>query len=479
MKRSPSFGRRSAVLLVGFVLGCGSVSEAPDDGGGGAGGGGGGSAGGALGTAGTTGTGGALGAAGTTGTAGALGAAGTTGAGGTTGSAGTTGAAGATGTGGVIQSGGAGGGAGRGGTTGAAGTTGTGGGNAGRGGTTGVAGTTGAGGGNAGRGGTTGVAGTTGTGGGNAGRGGTTGAAGTTGVAGTTGAAGTGGTGGMPGVCTPGTAMCVGLTPQLCNAQGQWQSGTPCPFLCSGGFCTGACVPNTRRCSSTGLPQLCSAAGAWVDQSPCQFVCTGSGVCGGQCVPNSMRCQGGQNQTCDTNGFWQNTGTSMLQLLRNGSFDTTPVSWTAYGDPAIVALTDPSYILAHTPPNALLEAGYAMAQDDVFQAVTIPAGASSITLSFFAFVGTDDSYAYAYDLMDAYVSEVGGVAPAILVELTNLTVTTNWTRFTAAVPLTYAGRTVEFGFAAATNDLYDTLFLVDTATLNVTACASAGGTSGP
>jgi hypothetical protein len=192
-----------------------------------------------------------------------------------------------------------------------------------------------------------------------------------------------------------------------------------------------------------------------------------------------MRCQGGQGQTCSANGFWQNAGTSTLQLLRNGSFDTAPVIWTASGDPAITQLPVDFPILAHTPDYVLLEAGYPMAQDDVFQTVTLPAGATAMTLSFFAFVGTDEYYAYPYDVMIAYVSDVGGGNPLTLVPLSNETVTLDWTRFTAAVPPTYAGRTVEFGFAAATDYDLNTFFLVDTATLNVTACASAGGTSSP
>ena len=96
-----------------------------------------------------------------------------------------------------------------------------------------------------------------------------------------------------------------------------------------------------------------------------------------------MRCQGGQNQTCDATGLWQNTGTSTLQLLRNGSFDVTPVVWTASGDPAITPLPVTFPVPAHSSPNVLLEAGYAMAADDVFQTVTVPAGATAITLSFF------------------------------------------------------------------------------------------------
>ena len=111
--------------------------------------------------------------------------------------------------------------------------------------------------------------------------------------------------------------------------------------------------------------------------------------------------------------------------------------------------------------------------------MTIPAGATAISLSFVALVVTDETYAYPYDAMTAYVSDVGGAAAATLVQLTNETVTPNWTRFTAELMSSYAGRTVEIGFFTATDDVLDTFFLVDTVTLNVTACASTGGTSFP
>ena len=233
----------------------------------------------------------------------------------------------------------------------------------------------------------------------------------------------------------------VGLAPDVFSGR-RLAGQRPCTFVCTGGQCGGVCTPGARRCGANGVPETCSAAGAWQGGAACPFVCTGSGVCGGQCVPNSMRCQGGQNQICDATGFWQNTGSSTLQLLRNGGFDTTPVIWTGYGDPAIVAPPATSLLQAHTVPNVLLEGGYSMAADDIFQAVTIPAGASSITLSFFAFVSTTELYPYPYDFMDAYVSDVGGTGAVALIELSNGTVTSTWTRFTAALPLSYAGRTV-------------------------------------
>jgi len=49
---------------------------------------------------------------------------------------------------------------------------------------------------------------------------------------------------------------------QACSASGQWTgAGTACPFVCSGGSCTGVCAPSTKQCSGL-TPQTCSATGA-------------------------------------------------------------------------------------------------------------------------------------------------------------------------------------------------------------------------
>jgi hypothetical protein len=114
--------------------------------------------------------------------------------------------------------------------------------------------------------------------------------------------------------------------------------------------------------------------------------------------------------------------------------------------------------------------GYAMASDDMYQPVTIPAGATSIVLSFYALVLTDESGPYAYDRMRAYVSDPNGAYPMFIVQLDDLTSTPTWTRFTGQIPNTYAGRNVEIGFWGENDDLYDTLFVIDSTALTVNAC---------
>ena len=140
------------------------------------------------------------------------------------------------------------------------------------------------------------------------------------------------------------------------------------------------------------------------------------------------------------------------------------------GYPEIAPISAGAGITAHTPPNIAWEGGYAYAADDMFQPVTIPAGATSIALSFYAFVSSTEVRAYAYDYMDAYVSEAGGAYPVAIVTLDDLTDTPTWTRFSGQIPLTYAGRNVEIGFYTTTDDLYHTNFLIDSTALTVTAC---------
>ncbi|HEY5453461.1 MAG TPA: hypothetical protein VIQ54_32125, partial [Polyangia bacterium] len=263
-----------------------------------------------------------------------------------------------------------------------------------------------------------------------------TGVAGTTGVAGIIGTTGTAGTGGA-GVCTPTAMRCLANTPQSCSAQGQWVSGQPCPF-----------------------------------------VCTGAGVCGGQCVPNTMRCQGGQNQICDSTGFWQNTGASTIQLLRNPNFDTSPIYWTQVSGLGVgysIIASPPSGLLAHTAPFIAWEGGYEDAADDLYQTLTIPAGATSITYSFYYYVATQETAPVVYDAMDAYIYDSVTQQASVLVELSNVTATTAWTLFSVQLPLNLAGRPLDFGFAAITDYDFNTNFFVDTVSLTAAACPAATG----
>jgi hypothetical protein len=117
------------------------------------------------------------------------------------------------------------------------------------------------------------------------------------------GEAGSGGTGGSEPTCPTGDTRCNDLDVETCNPEGTaWGFTETCPFVCSGGTCTGICVPNSHQCRGL-VPQTCDNTGQWVDSQACPFVCQ-AGSCSGACAPNSMQCSGSSTETCNANGQW-------------------------------------------------------------------------------------------------------------------------------------------------------------------------------
>src|SRR5690606_32436962 len=100
-------------------------------------------------------------------------------------------------------------------------------------------------------------------------------------------------------------AQCVSTTyRQLCTAEGQWGSTSPCEFACVGGACGGECVPGARQCVDKQR-QECDLSGQWQDfGEPCDFVCS-EGACTGVCQPGSTQCAStSEEQTCTDRGVW-------------------------------------------------------------------------------------------------------------------------------------------------------------------------------
>ena len=128
-------------------------------------------------------------------------------------------------------------------------------------------------------------------------------------------------------MCVPGTSQCNNGTPQTCDSTGAWiDDGTPCPFVCQNGACTGMCTPNDVQCMGN-VPQICDADGQWQSGTACPFVCA-AGVCGGECVPNdvqgcgsAMTCNAGGTKTCDSTGTWGPCTPAA------GTCTTTPSGW--------------------------------------------------------------------------------------------------------------------------------------------------------
>jgi hypothetical protein len=274
------------------------------------------------------------------------------------------------------------------------------------------------------------------------------------------------------GLCKPEDRSCNGAVPQRCTAEGAWQTGAVCPNVCIDGQCAGTCVPNSRQCSQN-LPQTCSAAGQWQSGAACPFVCA-AGACTGVCVPSTRRCNAGQQQVCDASGAWQTMGTASQQLLVNPAFDAGPTGWKDAGLVGeIINLDDGELdVRAHTPPYLAWLGGYDDAVDELSQTVTIPAGASQITLNFYYNVVTEETSRREYDTLDVFVVSPDGAKTSVA-HLSDETLTPTWTRFSVALPVTLAGRTVDIRFVTTTDISLVTSFFVDTVSLDVVGCPAA------
>jgi len=102
--------------------------------------------------------------------------------------------------------------------------------------------------------------------------------------------------------------------------------------------------------------------------------------------------------------------------------------------------------------------------------VTIPAGATSITLSFYYVIQTQEMSPGVYDTMDVYTYDPALAKYTALAAFNDNMATPSWTRFSINLPLSMAGRTVEIGFQSSTDASKNTNFFVDSVSLDVTAC---------
>jgi hypothetical protein len=91
-----------------------------------------------------------------------------------------------------------------------------------------------------------------------------------------------------------------------------------------------------------------------------------------------------------------------------------------------------------------------------------------MTLSFYYAIVTREAGTVENDVMD--VAVLVGAQTISLAHFSNLDAVDAWTRFSAPLPSTVAGRTVTLQFRGTTNATAITSFYVDTISLQVVAC---------
>lgn len=155
-------------------------------------------------------------------------------------------------------------------------------------------------------------------------------------------------------------------------------------------------------------------------------------------------------------------GGTCTEVLANGGYESGTAPWvqSSSGGYAIIANTRP-----RTGTMSAFLAGYNRANDAIYQQVTIPATATSATLSYYWNMATQETGTVKYDYMYARLQNGSGTNLATLETRSNADVQNVWTKSTFNV-LAYKGQTVRVYFQGTTDSLYTTSFFVDDVSLN-------------
>lgn len=159
-----------------------------------------------------------------------------------------------------------------------------------------------------------------------------------------------------------------------------------------------------------------------------------------------------------------NTPTSggCSQVVVNGGFESGNANWTesSSGGYEIVDTTRP-----HAGSKSAYLGGYNSANDQIWQTVSIPAGATSANLSFYYYISTQET-SHPYDYFYAKVRNSSGTVLATLLTKSDANASTAWqsANFNLAA---YAGQTIQIYFQATTDSSATSSFFLDDVVLNV------------
>ncbi|HKO57212.1 MAG TPA: S8 family serine peptidase [Thermoanaerobaculia bacterium] len=169
--------------------------------------------------------------------------------------------------------------------------------------------------------------------------------------------------------------------------------------------------------------------------------------------------------TATSAGSFSVTGCTVAQqLLLNPGFESGNVSWTTTAG-VIDSTASPA---ARTGAWKAWLCGYGTTHaDNAYQQVTIPATATSATLTFWLRITTGETTtSIAYDTMSVQVLNSSGTVLATLATYSNLNASASYSQKTFDLTA-YKGQTIRVRFNASEDSSLQTSFLVDDTALNV------------
>lgn len=168
------------------------------------------------------------------------------------------------------------------------------------------------------------------------------------------------------------------------------------------------------------------------------------------------------------------------QLLVNPSFDLTPMGtgWTQTPiDVAFPPITDQDGPAEHSAPYKVWMGGFeapagGTVTDIAYQDVVVPANTTSLVLTGFYIVGTQESATAttAFDTGSLAITQTDGTQIVAVNSFSNLTTVAAWTAINFTVPQNLSGQTIRLRMTSSNDDSFVTNFFFDSFALNATHC---------
>jgi hypothetical protein len=169
--------------------------------------------------------------------------------------------------------------------------------------------------------------------------------------------------------------------------------------------------------------------------------------------------------------------THVTQLLGNPALDLAAAApWVQTNiDNAYPIIGNLGTFAPHSAPNKAWMGGIVAPSgqnvtDVLHQDVAIPAGTSSLVLTYQYVVGTQETGSTVYDRGYVDLLKTDGTPLESVQQLTNATTNAAWAPFTKTFTGNYSGQTVRLRFTSTNDDLRVTNFFFDTVALTATYC---------
>jgi kumamolisin len=167
------------------------------------------------------------------------------------------------------------------------------------------------------------------------------------------------------------------------------------------------------------------------------------------------------NLVRDINGSSGGGGGSQTQLITNGGFENGTSPWveSSSGGYELIGTTYP-----HSGSYSAYLGGYNNATDSIYQTITIPANATSATLSYWTYVDTTET-THSYDYLKVQIRNTSGAVLKTLQTQSDAT-PPGW-RSQSFDLSSYKGQTIRVYFLATTDISNPTSFFVDDVSVTV------------